>query len=317
MLRSAHGIDVTGPQQPLQRARNLEELGRLLPRLFTSESSSRGLAFEPRPTDIIISPYAKCGTTWLQQIAHGLRSGGSMDFEEITVVTPWLEIAWDMGWDLTSQQVAEPRVFKSHVSWHHVPKGARYICSFRDPADAFMSFYRFFEGFMFEPGAIGVEDFFRWRFPREQMGEKGYWFHLLSWWEQRDNPDVLLLCYEDMKEDLPGTVHQVAAFMGIELDDDLLDLVVLQSSRAFMLEHAHQFDEAPFRRHAERLGVFPFDVEAAKVTAGASSAPRYRLSEAIEDELAAIWRERVGAVTGLDRYNTFRGAVGRLPSSGM
>lgn len=171
MLRFARGVNLTG-RKP-RRARNLEELEQLLPQLFTAESTERGLAFQPRPTDIIISPYAKCGTTWLQQIAHGLRSGGSMDFEEITVVTPWLEMAWDMGWDLTAEQVAEPRVFKSHVSWHHVPKGARYICSFRDPADAFVSFYRFFEGFMFEPGAIGIEEFFRWRWPRERMGGRG------------------------------------------------------------------------------------------------------------------------------------------------
>lgn len=72
------------------RARSLEELTQLLSRLFTSDSRQRGLAFRPRSTDIIISPYAKCGTAWLQHIAHGLRFGGNMDFEEITVVTPWL-----------------------------------------------------------------------------------------------------------------------------------------------------------------------------------------------------------------------------------
>lgn len=109
---------------------------------------------------------------------------------------------------------------------------------------------------------------------------------------------------------------KVAAFMGIELDDALLELVVRQSSRPFMLEHAHRFDEAPFRRHAERLGVFPFDVEAAKVTAGVSSSPRYRLGEDLECELAAIWQERVQVVTGLDSYQAFRGAVGRLGPAG-
>lgn len=296
------------------RARDLDGMRQLMARMFTSESRRRGLAFRPRPSDVIISPYAKCGTTWLQHIAHGLRSGGSMDFEEITVVTPWLEVAWDMGWDLDAEQVAEPRVFKSHVSWHDVPKGARYICSFRDPAEACVSFYRFFEGFMFEPGAIGIEAFTRWRWPREEMGEHGFWFHLLSWWEQRSDPDVLLLCYEDMKEDLPGTVRRVARFMDVEVDVALLELVVHQSSRAFMLEHARHFDEAPFRRRAEGLGILPFDVDAAKVTPGAGNAARHRLTDDLERELADIWRERVHAVTGLASYDAFRGAVGRLHS---
>lgn len=75
------------------RATSLAELDELGPRLFSAESRRRGLAFQPRPTDVIISPYAKCGTTWLQQIAHGLRTRGSMDFEEISVVVPWLEVA--------------------------------------------------------------------------------------------------------------------------------------------------------------------------------------------------------------------------------
>jgi len=32
----------------------------------------------------------KCGTTWMQQIVHGLRTRGSMDFNEITRVVPFL-----------------------------------------------------------------------------------------------------------------------------------------------------------------------------------------------------------------------------------
>ncbi|MEX2534719.1 MAG: sulfotransferase domain-containing protein [Trueperaceae bacterium] len=283
-----------------------------MPQLFTKDSRQRGLAFRPRPTDVIISPYTKSGTTWLQHIAHGLQSGGSMDFEEISVVTPWLEVAWDLGWDLDADQVAEPRVFKSHVSWHDIPKGARYICSFRDPADVCVSFYRFFEGFMFEPGAIDIENFSRWRSPREKMGEQGYWFHLLSWWEQRSNPDVLLLCYEDMKEDLPGTVRRIASFMGIGMDESLLELVVHQSSRAFMLEHAYRFNEAPLRRRAEKLRLLPFDVDALKVTPGATNVARHRLTKDLERELTDIWQERVQTVTGLASYDALRRAVGGL-----
>ncbi|MEM7737672.1 MAG: sulfotransferase domain-containing protein, partial [Deinococcota bacterium] len=102
---------------PPQRARatNTDELSVIMSRLFTQESRQRGMSFQPHTDDIIISPYAKCGTTWLQQIAHGLRTRGSMDFEEITCVTPWLEIAYDLAWDLDAPQVASPRVYKSHL----------------------------------------------------------------------------------------------------------------------------------------------------------------------------------------------------------
>lgn len=126
---------------PGSRATTVEELETVLGKFWDEAAEERGLAFKPNPSDIIISPYAKCGTTWLQQIAHGLRTGGSMEFDQITAVTPWIEVAYDVGWDLEAPQVAEPRLFKSHVSWHDIPKGARYICSFRHYYDAIVSFY--------------------------------------------------------------------------------------------------------------------------------------------------------------------------------
>ncbi len=75
------------------RATTTEELEIILGRFFDEASRVRGLAFKPHRSDIIISPYAKCGTTWLQQFAHGLRTRGSMEFDEINAVTPWIEIA--------------------------------------------------------------------------------------------------------------------------------------------------------------------------------------------------------------------------------
>ena len=293
-------------------ATNLEELSAVMDKFSTEESWQRALAFEPRPSDIIISPYAKCGTTWLQHIVHGLRTGGNMDFEEITVVTPWLEVAHDMGWDVNAPQVAEPRVFKSHLSFDAVPKGGRYICSFRHPADAFVSLYRFFEGFFFEPGTISLESFFHWRYPREKLAEQGYWYHLASWWEQRHNEDVLLLCYEDTKADLPGTVRRLTHFLGIEPGTKLVDTVVHQSSRDFMLAHRHQFDERPLRRRLEERGVIPFNVEASKVTPGASGAARYTLSPELREELETIWQEHLTPKFGFEHYEELRQALREL-----
>ena len=277
--------------------------------IFSSEGREKGLAFRPRPTDTIISTYTKCGTTWLQQIAHGLRTRGSMDFEEISNVTPWIELAFDLGFDLDAAQVAEPRVFKSHLSWWDVPKDARYIVSFRDPSDAFISTHRFFEGFLFEPGTIDLDTFFRWRNPPAEMGVRGHWHHLASWWEQRDNPNVLLLCYEDMLADLPDTVRRVAAFMNIPLDDELFSRVVRQASRPFMLEHKNQFDEGPFRRLTSQRTGLPFDKNAYKVTPGARDNPKYQLTAAHRQTLEEIWQAQIAKRFGLETYEDLRHAI--------
>ena len=123
----------------------------------TAEGIQRALAFKPRPDDVIITPYGKCGTTWLQQVFHGLRTRGDMDFDDISRVVPWIETAHDLGLDLDAPQRGKPRGFKSHLSYDLVPKGARYMLSIRDPKDAFVSSFRFMEGWFFEAGSVPIE----------------------------------------------------------------------------------------------------------------------------------------------------------------
>ena len=57
--------------QNLVRPTTIEELHECQKRFVTQESIRRALAFKPQPTDVLISPYSKCGTTWVQQIVHG------------------------------------------------------------------------------------------------------------------------------------------------------------------------------------------------------------------------------------------------------
>jgi hypothetical protein len=179
--------NVAARHQGKTRARSLEEMEARLQGMITPDGLARGLGFRPRPTDVIISPFGKCGTTWLQQIVHSMRTRGDLDFDDISRVVPWLETSTDLGLDLDAPQRAEPRAFKSHLPWTAVPKGGRYIVSLRDPRDALVSMYRFLEGWFFEPGAIGIEEFARRRFMNRDEG-RDYWTHLVSWWEVRRSP---------------------------------------------------------------------------------------------------------------------------------
>jgi hypothetical protein len=278
--------------------------------LFASQESwRRGLAFQPRPSDIIISPFPKCGTTWTQQIVHSLRTRGSMDFEEITAAVPWLELAYDLGLDLEGPQ-PHPRAFKSHLTWDEVPKGGRYIYVVRDPLDALVSIYRFFEGWWFEAGSITITDFARHRFLNDPA-QGGYWHHLAAWWPQRQRPEVLILCYEAMHADPPQTIRTIANFIGCALDDDLLALVLEQSSLAFMQAHRHQFDDHLIRQARDPVMGLPPGGDSAKVRTGRVGDHRYDLTDAIRVEMAAIWTEQIEARFGLPSYQALREALAR------
>jgi len=290
------------------RPRTVPELFAATGRLITEEGMRRALAFRPRPTDILIAPFAKSGTTWVQQIVHGLRTRGSMDFSEITEVIPWIEIAHDMGIDLERPQPAEPRAYKSHLAWDLIPKGARYIYVIRDPRDVAVSTYHFFSGWWFEAGTISLDEITRaWLLGAE--GPRRYWPHVVSWWEHRDDENVLFLCYENMKRDLPRTVRRIADFIGIPLDDELRDLVVRQSSIDFMRAHERRFDDHLIQETRNAACGLPPGGESSKVRTGRSGDHERELSPERIAEIDQVWKDEVGARIGFRSYAELRDSI--------
>lgn len=289
--------------QVKRRARSMDEFRAVQRKLFEVASAARDAAepFVPAPTDVIISPYGKCGTTMLQQMFHTLRTRGDMDFDDISRVVPWIEMSPVLGIDLNSPQRAKPRGFKSHLSYKSVPKGARYVVSLRDPKDSFVSMFRFMEGWFLEPGTVPMEDFFEgWIKGRGPEGE-GIWDHLLRWWEVRERSDVLLLSYRHVLRDPAGHIRRLADFAGIPLDEELLELTLEHTSRAYMLAHKDRFDDALMRGLSEKLGGLPGGSDSAKVRA---STPSHgdELPPALSERMDEIWAERIAPELGFTSF---------------
>eukprot|EP00040_Diaphanoeca_grandis_P043886 m.10605 g.10605 ORF g.10605 m.10605 type:complete len:315 (+) comp8409_c0_seq1:78-1022(+) len=211
--------------------------------MHSEESVKHGQDFKPTADDVFIVTYPKCGTTWVTQIIHSLRSRGHMDFDEITEVAPWDILALDCKQELDAKQAWAPRVFKSHEPWGDVAKGGRYVYVVRNPQDAFVSFYNFLPGYMgVSTNDVTMEEFADAIFAGVSQSGK-IWHHFLDWWEQRNNPNVLWLFYEDLKEDLSGAIRQIAAFLKIDVDDDLMAITETNSTYKFMSEHNSKFDD--------------------------------------------------------------------------
>jgi hypothetical protein len=292
-----------------RRARSLQEMEEIEARAGDPDEAGSIADYRPRPDDIVISPFAKCGTTWLQQTFHTLRTGGDMDFDDISRVVPWIETSRLLGIDLEAPQRAAPRGFKSHLSWDEIPKGARYVVSLRDPMASLVSLHQFMEGWFLEPGAVSVADMAEARFAAAEKG-KGYWAHLLSWWGQRDNPDVLLLTYEHMVADPERAVRRLAAFCGIALDETLLTLTLERSSRAYMLAHKDRFDDAMMREMSEtRLGL-PSGSDSAKVRQGGGRGDE--VSPDLARRLDELWTRTITPVTGHADYAALEAEVRRI-----
>lgn len=292
-----------------RRARDLQEFSAKMTRLFVPDEAAASIAaLEPRPSDVIISPFGKCGTTWLQQTFHTLRTRGDMDFDDISEVVPWIETARLLDIDINAEQRANPRGFKSHLAFHEVPKGARYIVSLRNPKDALVSMFHFMQGWFIEPGTIPIGMFsIAWLIGG--AGGTDYWQHLKSWWAERDNPDVLLLTYEQMIADPAGHIRRIAEFCDIPLDEELLALTLERSSLAYMLGHKEKFADPMIRRVSELRCDLPPDSDSSKVRKGGAGGHKTELPPEVGAILDKLWAERIEPEIGLADYEALDAAL--------
>lgn len=202
--------------------------------------ATRQLGIEPRDGDIWISVPAKSGTNWMMNIVHQLLSGGDGDFDSIYRVVPWPEFVERPGQpaqEVHDRLAAMPRdkrrAFKSHAAPPELPfvkagsgKDLKYIVVCRNPEESLVSFKLFLD--------VHTDAFYQlWQMPRAAMtrpsfetfyrevvdprGMQGIFFGFLAgWWPMRHEPNVLFMHFTDLKNDLQGSLHKVAAFLGIQ-----------------------------------------------------------------------------------------------------
>lgn len=192
--------------------------------------------FSIRPSDVFISVPSKSGTTLLSHVAHQLRMRGAQpDFEDIYDVVPWFEVHGGLGDDMNAEQCANPRVFKSHLPMDQLPKGGKYVYSFRDTKDAMLSLHR-----MVVPMFRGPVDLL----PLDVLAETTLLVggihaalrELLRWWEVRHDPNVFFTFYEDFVEDREFNIKRLADFLRIDYrsNSSLIPIIVEQSQITFM-----------------------------------------------------------------------------------
>lgn len=216
--------------------------------------------FEFRDDDIIISTYAKSGTTWMQQIISQLIFNGEPDLS-VAEMSPWLDLR------VPPREVKMPplkaqthrRFIKTHLPVDALvfsPK-AKYIYIGRDGRDVLWSIYNhhananatWYEALNDTPGRVGpaieppcesiVQYFEEW------LAQDGYpfwpfWENIRSWWAIRDLPNVHMVHFADLKADMPGEIRRIAAFLDIEINEDVWPNILKHCSFDYMKENAVQ-----------------------------------------------------------------------------
>jgi len=226
--------------------------------------------FPFRNDDIIIGTYAKSGTTWLQQIISQLIFKGS---EGIMVpeISPWLDMTLPPKEAKLAELEAQThrRFVKTHLpvdALEYSPK-AKYVYIARDGRDVLWSLYNHhskmtpeFLGILNEMRPEGTDEFLaptleirdyylRWL---EGDGEPywSFWENIASWWAIRGLPNMLLLHYGALKDDMPGEIKRIAEFLEIDIEDATWEQILEHCSFDYMKKNAE---------HSVPLGGAPWE----------------------------------------------------------
>lgn len=279
---------------------------------YSLETRIQSMQFQPRSTDVFVVGAYKTGTTWMQQIMHQLRTGGDMDFEDITGEVPLIDAAYDTQQDLTCDQKASPRCFKSHYCYHRCPKGAKYIWTLREPCAVSYSYYNMLRGWFFQPGELTLEEFVEgiWLTqgePQVPTDREGYFYHLASWWPHRNDPNILLVLFEELKWSYEPTIRKIAHFMGIE-EEANIKAALENCTFECMKKNSDKFDDKLFKNRLNKnfgagggVGIGHSLVQTGTTTEGLKM-----LSAETQQKILDKWKADVTPVTGYSTYDELR-----------
>lgn len=191
--------------------------------------------FDFRDDDVIISTYAKSGTTWTQQIVAQLLMGPDPELET-ALMSPWMDLRVPPKATKLAEVAAQRhrRFLKTHLPVDALvfSEKAKYLYIGRDGRDVLWSLHNhhrqanetWYELLNDTPGRIGppieppsedVHTYWTAWFERDGYPFWPFWENVRSWWGVRALPNVMLVHFADMKRDLEGEMRRIAEFLDV------------------------------------------------------------------------------------------------------
>ena len=216
--------------------------------------------YQFRDGDIIISTYAKSGTTWMQQIISQLLFNGDTELNT-QEMSPWVDFRLPpKEVKLAALEAQTHRRFvKTHLPVEalvYSPK-AKYIYIGRDGRDVLWSLHNhhlmgndtMYDALNNTPGRIGpplerpteniVEYWQEW-LERDGYPYWSLWENVRSWWAIRHLPNLLMVHFDVLKKHMPEEIRRIAKFLDIPIDESKWEEILEHCTFDWMRQHGEK-----------------------------------------------------------------------------
>ncbi|XVF30721.1 hypothetical protein REPUB_Repub16aG0082900 [Reevesia pubescens] len=195
--------------------------------------------FQALDSDIIVTSFPKCGTTWLKALTFSIVNRNQFPKEQ----NPLLSLGphqlvrffeFDLylnnpSPDLENSSIYHPRLFSTHIPYASLPTPIKhsnskivYIC--RNPMDMFISLWLFCDKIRVEienVEPLSLDEAFE-MFCQGIYVCGPFFYNVLGYWKaSQENPNkILFLQYEDLKEDIISNLKMLAMFLGFPFSEE-------------------------------------------------------------------------------------------------
>ncbi|KAJ1204777.1 hypothetical protein NDU88_000215 [Pleurodeles waltl] len=140
--------------------------------------------------------------------------------------------------------VQSPRVLLTHLHNDNLPKGVfvkklKTLVVFRNPKDAAVSLFHFHNNNPVLPNYDSWDEFFEC-FISGKVVYGSYFDHAIAWNKHIDDENVMIVMFEDMKQDLVAATTQIADFFGIRLTKEQIQFIADKCSFKSMKEKSNE-----------------------------------------------------------------------------
>ena len=174
-------------------------------------------------------------------ILHGknLEEGKEVDFKDMLGSIPFIDFEQQdgtMGVDIF-KKLSSPRHMKTHLPFqlwkNNLEKNpnVKIIQTIRNPKDTLVSYFHHFRSSGQLGGFNGTWDQYFEMFRQKRLPFGDFFEHQADWYKfNKDRKNSLVLVYEDMKKSHRDHVIKIAQFMGHDVSDKVIDIIVQKTS---------------------------------------------------------------------------------------
>ncbi|XP_070697375.1 sulfotransferase 6B1 [Pempheris klunzingeri] len=211
--------------------------GVLYPRLLCPEEHLKALeTMKARQDDIMLVAYPKCGFNWMVGVVRKIIAEAT-GMKTESRMPPLIEF---FGPDVLKvmDETPSPRFLGTHMHPDNIPtslfeKKTKMLVIFRNPKDTLVSFYHFSNNNPVLPSGQSWDSFYS-NFLSGDVPWGSYFDHALAWEKRMDDPNVKIVTYEELKQDLSEGIRQITTFFGFSLTEDQIQQIAEGSTFSAM-----------------------------------------------------------------------------------